>query len=271
MGAQWQKELSEGFQFLLGGEYTEIDADPDTTSRYTVATGLTYTSPKGIKASTRDEVRKETGIEKRTQFLTSNRLEVKVTPDFTFLGKYRYSKTRDERTGETEARFEERSVGLAFRPVKSDRFNALARYTQLSDQRPLSLTGVEASETKSDVASLEWSWDLTRYLEWVTKEAAKLKREQTGDGESMKTHSYLSIQRMNVHIWKRIDVGAEYRFLYQDEADDMRQGWLTELTWEPVNHLRLGVGYNFTDFSDNEFSDNDYSVHGWFFRIQGKY
>jgi hypothetical protein len=66
-------------------------------------------------------------------------------------------------------------------------------------------------------------------------------------------------------------VGTEYRILLQDEADDMRQGWLSEVTWEAVKHLRLGVGYNFTDFSDNEFSDNDYSVHGWFFRIQGRY
>jgi hypothetical protein len=33
----------------------------------------------------------------------------------------------------------------------------------------------------------------------------------------------------------------------------------------------LGVGFNFTDFSDNEFSDNDYSVYGWFLRVQGRY
>ncbi len=271
MGARWQRELSEGFTFLLGGEYTEIAAQAGSSGRYTIASGLSFTHEKGIKASTRGEVRKEHGSEKRLQYLTSNHLEVKLSPDFTFLGKYRYSKTRDERTKETEARFEERSVGLAYRPVASDRFNALARYTRLTDQRPLSLTGAEASSSKADVASFEWSYDLTRYLEWVTKEAAKIKREQTGDGDSVKTHTYLSIQRLNVHFWRDIDVGTEYRILLQDEADDMRQGWLTEVTWEVVKHLRLGVGYNFTDFSDNEFSDNDYSVHGWFFRIQGKY
>ena len=57
----------------------------------------------------------------------------------------------------------------------------------------------------------------------------------------------------------------------QQLADDKRQGWLTELMWEPVNHFRIGVGYNFTDFSDNEFSDNDYSLHGWFTRIQATF
>jgi hypothetical protein len=63
----------------------------------------------------------------------------------------------------------------------------------------------------------------------------------------------------------------EYRILFQKEADDKRQGWLMELMWEATKNLRLGIGYNFTDFSDNEFSDNDYSVQGGFFRIQGKY
>jgi hypothetical protein len=57
----------------------------------------------------------------------------------------------------------------------------------------------------------------------------------------------------------------------QKEADDRRQGWLSELTWELMRHFRIGVGYNFTDFSDNEFSQNDYSVQGWFFRVQGRY
>jgi hypothetical protein len=271
MGAQWQKDLTKGFTFLLGGEYTEIDSNPKEMSRHTITTGLTFAHPSGIKVSTHDELRKENGNKKLSQFLTSNRIELKLNPDFTLLGKYRYSKTRNESTGQTEARFEERSIGLAYRPVKNDRFNALTKYTQLFDHSPLTIGETEAFETKRDVASLEWSLDLNRYLEWVTKEAAKLKWEKTIDGASVKTHTYLSIQRLNFHLWKRIDFGTEYRVLLQKESDDSRQGWLTEFTWEAVKHLRLGVGFNFTDFSDNEFSDNNYSVYGWFFRIQGKY
>ena len=63
----------------------------------------------------------------------------------------------------------------------------------------------------------------------------------------------------------------EYRILRQNLANDQLQGWLTEISWEPIDHLRVGVGYNFTDFSDDEYSDNDFSVQGWFFRLQGKY
>ncbi len=70
---------------------------------------------------------------------------------------------------------------------------------------------------------------------------------------------------------QKIDFGVEYRILTQDEAGDTLQGWLTEVTWELMKHFRVGAGYNFTDFSDDEFSVNDYSVQGWFFRVQGRY
>ncbi|NNG47182.1 MAG: hypothetical protein HKM86_08745 [Deltaproteobacteria bacterium] len=269
-GARWQKDLAKGFRLLLAGEYSDVVSRTQNTSRYTISTGLSYDHPSGIRASTRNEVRKENGDTERLQFLTSNHIEWKFNPDFTLLGKYRYSRTEDQKLDRTEAEFEERSIGVAYRPVTDDRFNALARYTKLLDRRPLSLVGTEESETESDVASLEWSWEIHRYVEWVTKEAAKIK-EESGDGSSVRTHTYLSIQRLNFHVWKKIDLGAEYRILLQEEADDMRHGWLTECTWEAIDHLRFGVGYNFTDFSDNEFSENDYSVHGWFVRLQGKF
>ncbi|MCK5196631.1 MAG: hypothetical protein KAQ71_22655, partial [Desulfobulbaceae bacterium] len=85
------------------------------------------------------------------------------------------------------------------------------------------------------------------------------------------THTYLLINRLNFNIWSKIDLGMEYRMLIQEETDDSRKGWLAELMWEPKEHFRIGAGYNFTDFSDNEYSDNDYSVQGWFTRVQIKY
>jgi long-subunit fatty acid transport protein len=105
----------------------------------------------------------------------------------------------------------------------------------------------------------------------VEKGALRIKTEETGSQPSQTMHTYLSINRLNFNIWSKIDLGMEYRTLFQKETDDSRKGWLAELMWEPKEHFRIGAGYNFTDFSDNEFSDNDYSVQGWFTRIQVKY
>jgi hypothetical protein len=121
------------------------------------------------------------------------------------------------------------------------------------------------------VISVEWSFEINRALEWVDKQAFKIKDEAWADQPSVTTHTHLSIHRLNYHITKQIDLGGEFRSLSNREADDRRQGWLGEVAWKAMKHLRLGVGYNFTDFSDNEFSDNNYSTRGWFFRVQGIY
>lgn len=270
LGAQKQWEAVKGLKFNLSGEYSAIE-DPQETSRYTIAGGISYANPSGFKATTREEVRRESGAEERVQYLTTNHVELKLNPDFTLLGKYRYSETRDLDLEEKEAFFNELSVGLAYRPVAYDRFNALARYTMLSEQGPLEVDETESSESKTDVASIEWSFDINRYIEWVEKGAFRIKTEETGSQPPQTTHTYLSINRLNFNIWSKIDLGMEYRILLQKETDDSRKGWLAELMWEPKEHFRIGVGYNFTDFSDNEFSDNDYSVQGWFTRFQVKF
>jgi len=271
LGAQKEWTVVDGLRFLLTGEFTSVDSTASAGERYTVSSGLLYADPSGLAASTRNEVRRETGTNNRVQYLTINNLEFKLNQDLSMLGKYRYSVTRDLRLDRDEAQFEERSIGLAYRPVRHDRFNALTRYTHLTDQRPAGTGLLSSMTTVKDVASLEWSFDINRYIEWVEKGAMKVQTEETASMPDATTHTYLNINRMNLNVWKKIAVGLEYRMLIQHEADDRREGWLTEIMWEAVKNIRLGVGYNFTDFSDNEFSDNNYSVQGWFFRLQAKY
>ena len=82
----------------------------------------------------------------------------------------------------------------------------------------------------------------------------------------------LWINRFNYHLNNKWDVALEYRVLsMSDAADTDTDGFLLEVNRLFFNHLRVGVGYNFTDFTDNEMSANDYSAKGFFFRIQGKY
>lgn len=271
IGAQSQWDVSSGLTLLLAGEMADIEATTGPVSRSTLAAGLAYSRLPKLKASTRNELRSETGTADRAQYLTTNLVELRVLPDISLLGKYRFSRTRDRKLGADEAKFEERSIGVAYRPVATDRFNALSRYTRLTDDRaPAPGSAVAGSLT--DVASLEWSWDVTRDVEWVEKGAVRKKREDDGSGAlPLTTHTTLAISRLNIRLWSRIAAGLEYRTLAQREARDRQAGWLAELLWKATPNFRLGMGYNFTDFSDNEFSDNDYSVHGWFFRMQAKY
>jgi len=271
VGAQRQWDLTKGVTFLLAAEEANLRAASGDTNRSSLAAGLSVIHPSGVKFSTRDEIRHETGDHKLVQYLTVNQADVKVAPDYTLIGKYRYGLTRDLIHDTIEAKFDERSIGLAYRPVENDRFNALARYTRLLDQRPLSPGQTETTAGLSNVTSIEWSLQLNRSVEWVEKGAYKIKAEGSDTMPAVTTHTSLIITRLNLALGKMFDLGTEYRVLAQREADDQRQGWLSELMWKPSKFIRFGVGYNFTDFSDNEFSNNNYSVRGWFVRLQGKY
>ncbi|HEY5765054.1 MAG TPA: hypothetical protein VIS30_03405, partial [Candidatus Deferrimicrobiaceae bacterium] len=271
LGTRWQKEIRKGLGATLSGEYSEADSAPGKVSRYTLAAGLSFADPRGIRASTHGEIREEDGAVRRVQLLTTNRLELALSPGFTLLARYRFSETKNRTLGTVEAGFEERTVGLAWRPVREDRLNALAKYTQLFDRRAASPTDNTLLENRRDVFSVEWSLELNRHLEWVTKEAVRLGKDSDMGWGTFSSRTWLSVNRLNVHVWKTIDLGIEYRILHQEETDTRRQGWLTELMWNVAEHMRVGVGYNFTDFSDNELSENDYSVHGAFVRVQGTY
>ncbi|HEY5648651.1 MAG TPA: hypothetical protein VIU33_04075, partial [Nitrospiria bacterium] len=271
VGAQKEWPGGKGLKFRLAGEFSEIDDGGPDSRRYTMAPGVSYGNSAGLKAAIGGELRRQRGGSDLTQYLTSNHLELKLNPDFTLLGKFRFSITRNHDAGKKDGELEERSIGLAYRPINHDRLNALARFTRVADQQPFSLDLSGPWKTALDVASIEWSLEITPFLEWVEKEAVRIKREKENDRGSVKTRTYLSIHRLNLQIFKPIDLGLEYRMLRQLEAGDQKEGWLAELMWQAAKHFRFGLGYNFTDFSDNEFSDNDYSVKGWFFRGQATF
>jgi hypothetical protein len=108
-------------------------------------------------------------------------------------------------------------------------------------------------------------------FEWVGKQAFKKKLTEPDGLAAIETNTSLSIQRFNFEIPWDLAIGAEYRRLYQKEADDTRSGFLGEIMWNRFEHMGLGLGYNFTDFSSDLRFDSDYSESGWFLRIQGKY
>ncbi|WP_455221625.1 hypothetical protein, partial [Kaarinaea lacus] len=272
VGTRSNWTIDDGFNIRLSGEYGYTDTDSNIgTNHYALAAGFSYKHPSGWSISSRDEIRRQWGDIGILQFVTSNNAEFKLNPDYSLLGKFNYSRSTNDDNDQTVAEYTEKAIGLAYRPTASDVFNALARFTVIDDNRPVLSSSALMETTRLDVFSIEWSWELNQYIEWVDKEAIKVKRETiTGLPEAEAT-TLLSIHRLNFRVWKHFDWGVEYRSLHQKEADDVLTGWLTEFAWRANRYSRLGIGYNFTDFSDNEFSDNDYSVKGFYLRLQAIY
>lgn len=75
--------------------------------------------------------------------------------------------------------------------------------------------------------------------------------------------------RGTYHLRSRWDAILEYRTLDVDEGGT-RDGFLLGLDRHVNDHMKIGVGYNFTDFSD-DLGVLDYDKRGWFLNVVGKY
>ncbi|MDI6792020.1 MAG: OmpA family protein [bacterium] len=276
LGLNNRWKLAEGVMANLNYERSKINVNNgDDSSKDAVSVGLEYLASDKGKASTKWElILDENSGRKRRHFRTLNAANMKLSDDFSAMGKINYGRTENRTTKVDEAQFRELSAGLAYRPLKHDRLNLLAKYTNLLNLRPgRPGSGYKSSgyKNESNIAAAEGAFDLSQRFQLVEKIAVRWRGEERNGRDLGSTRTELLINRLNFHVTSKWDADVEYRILRQKEADERRDGFLLEANRMLAGSLRAGVGYNFTDFSDNLYSNNNYTTYGWFLRLQGKY
>ncbi|MEO1170518.1 MAG: hypothetical protein AAFX94_00470, partial [Myxococcota bacterium] len=83
--------------------------------------------------------------------------------------------------------------------------------------------------------------------------------------------TFLALGRLNYHLTSSFDVGAEYRWTANSQTEEREHGALFEFAWLPYEYVAVGVGYNFTRFSDDLLADPNLDNHGFFLRVTGRY
>jgi len=252
--------------------YTKINYDDkDQRDRDALSVSLSYAN-KDVTASTKLEYRKDkSDTVDETQYVTTNRLSYRLNPSWRLMAKLNYSKTQDEVTNRNIATFTEAGVGFAYRPVENNRFNFIGKYTYLYD---LSSVGQEKStpDEKSHIVSAEMSYRLSS--KWSIGSKVGMKRyslrSDRDSGEWYESNLYLTALRLNYHLIKSWDALLELHMLSQEDDGDKR-GFLAGIYKHIGDHVKLGVGYNFTDFSDDLTTINDYRAGGWFINVIGKF
>ena len=78
------------------------------------------------------------------------------------------------------------------------------------------------------------------------------------------------VVRLDWHVVKHWDLLVEARTLDLPDAADTRSGFLFGVYRHVGSNLKLGVGYNFTDFSD-DLTDLSFDSEGVFLNIVGKF
>jgi hypothetical protein len=263
--------LTKGLSVLVSAEQTLLQVAGGGEDELHALVGGASFERNGVKLRSRNEWRRQQGISSLEQFASFNYGEVKLRSGFTLLGEYRLSKSEDMLVPDQSTDFEEASLGFAIRPIAHDRWNVLFKVSSLDSEATPAQLDSRYDDSSARLFSTDWSLQLHRRIEWVGKQAFKRKLTDLPGLSDFETNTSLSIQRFNVAMPWDFSFGAEYRRLYQKEADDTRSGFLGELMWNHFDNVGLGVGYNFTEFSSELRFDSNYSEYGWFFRLQGRY
>ncbi len=277
--------------FLGAGFERAMFLDPRAGASGRTVGRLTFqlTRWKNIKASGRYELRYDennpllnTGD--KIQFVTLNNVTWQFTEDVAFLIRLNYALTHNfsfnNGIGGTEGELLEFTAGLAYRPVRFDWVSVLLKYTLRQEQRPLGLMGTnEQQRSVTEVFSLVPIFELPFRLQIVEQFNVKFRKEEIAGLQPASTATILWINRLNFHLIDKLDIGVEYRLFWQWQGsggEALRQstfdhGFLVEASYNIHRFAYVGVGYNFTRFTDNLFLDDTRDYSGFFIRAVGKF
>lgn len=211
----------------------------------------------------------------RIVWLARNALSYQASEDWRWFGKANFSVSTNTRGAFYDGNYVELVSGAAYRPVLNDRWNTLVKYTFLKDT-PTAGQVTDANQTadyvqRSHVFAVDTIHDLRPWLSLGGKlgyRLSELKPSKTS-GDWFHSEAVLGVVRADLHFVRKWDWLGEYRVLKATEAQDTRSGFLTALYYHVDKHVKVGVGYNFTDFSD-DLTDLSYRSRGVFLNIIGK-
>jgi hypothetical protein len=226
-----------------------------------------------------------TGATDMNSWLIKTGFKYQLDPSSRLLGKLHYADSRSSLGGFYDGNYTEAVLGYGYRPVMNDRLNTLFKYTyfynlptlgQVTDTVTNTAAGTVTNTAadviqKSHIVSLDAMYDLTKQWSVGGKYAYRL-GEISEDRVTQKFFDsraellVLRVDWMFVHQW---DVMVEGRVLRLPDAQDKMSGLLAGIYRRLGNYLKMGIGYNFSKFSD-DLTQLDYKHQGLFINLIGQ-
>ncbi len=219
------------------------------------------------------EWRQDTGAEQRDQWVTTNQFTHKVNESFRIAARFNYAKTTDDLLTAAGAKFIEGNFGFAWRPFDSGKWALLGKYTYLYDVSSLPQIGdnVAFYDQRSQVLSLEGIYKPNVHWEFAGKLLRREGEVRFGrlSGQWADSGATFAAGQARYAFADKWHALGEYRWLGVEDGGD-RQGFLMGIDRDLGKNLRIGAGYNFTEFSD-DLTNFDYDHKGWFINLVGWY
>jgi hypothetical protein len=252
------------------------DAATGLFRRTAASLALGYTMEK-VRIGSAIEFRDEKGSGRNQRvWLFRNNLSYAVNPDWRALGQLNVARARNNTASLVAAEFTDAMAGFAYRPVDNDRINALVRVQYFDDLGPVGqITGsgqIQSPKQTSTIVSADVNYDLTPRLTVGAKYGYRQGRVSLARQSDtfVSANAHLAVLRLDYNIATKWDALLEGRALWVNETRDQRLGALASVYRHFGNNVKIGIGYSWSDFSD-DLTDQSYSSHGPFVNLIGKF
>jgi hypothetical protein len=217
------------------------------------------------------EYRRDSGAEQREQWVTTNRLLYKLNEDWRFALRANYADTEDRIDRLADAKLVETNMGFAWRPHDNTRWAGFGKFTYLYDVASLGQEGGNLYDQRSQILSLEGIRQLGARWEVAGKLASRWGDYRTGRGEGawLDSRADFAALQLRYRLFGEWEGLAEHRWLKVRDGG-VRKGWLVGVDRRVGENFKVGVGYNFTEFSD-DMTELKYDQKGFFLNMAGYY
>lgn len=216
------------------------------------------------------QYRKQTGSISNTTLDYDIEAKRKIDNNLWLYGEYDFSHTKNNSTNLTELRYVKTIFGFALRPVCKDRLNLLGRVGRINEKRSLALNTLSNPYTTTTALSIEGIYQSTPHFSLREKYAYKEVTETVPQMPISVTKSRLWINGVKWMPGRRWAFGLDYRIRSQSLNLNHTNGFSLESGYNLNDNFTLGLGFNFSSYSDDEFADNKRSWKGFFFNLKGK-
>lgn len=223
------------------------------------------------------ELRDERGAARNQRvWLLRNNLSYGLDQDWRFVGQVNIARAVNNSLSIRESEFTDATAGFAYRPVDHERVNALFRVQYVEDIGPVGqITGsgqTQSPKQVSTILSADINYDMNSHLTFGAKygfRQGKVALARNSDAY-VSADAHLGVVRLDYNVIQNWDVLAEGRALWVNQTNDVRLGALAAVYRHLGNHVKVGIGYSWSDFSD-DLADQSYSSHGPFLNLVSKF
>jgi flagellar motor protein MotB len=207
-------------------------------------------------------------------WLFRNNFKFQITPDWRLVGKFDHSMSDNSQGQFYDGKYTEATLGYGYRPVLSDRLDVLVKYTYFynlptAGQITPQDTAAQFIE-KSQIISVDASYDLTQQWSVGGKYAYRMGAAsfEVVNPQFFDNTADLYIVRIDWHFHQEWEAMLEARALSMPDLNQTRSGALVAFYRHFGKHVKAGLGYNFTNFSE-DLTDLGFKSHGIFMNVVG--